>query len=115
MKGFLKVTHYVGGDERHDWFIPVKSILLIQHVREIQTNHVVMKLNYPVYVISIKNIFEEKAQIAKYVVDRSEDQHVERIIAGTDDALFDYVELLKYMPSMEGSETKKTRLNSILN
>jgi len=39
-----------------------------------------------------------------YIVHSSEHEHMERYLAGTDDALYDYVNLLKYMPRLEGSE-----------
>lgn len=64
---------------------------------------------FPLYEITVQNNIEKaydnkenvyiRPKLATYVLDKSEHEHMERYLAGTDDALYDLVHLLRYMPS----------------
>lgn len=83
---------------------------------------------FPLHIVTVNNKTEQFATREKrdrisfysytpttcmYVVDPSEREHMERFIAGTDDALFDYVHHLQYAPapSKAGSEVVAAQLD----
>ena len=76
----------------------------------IKSNYMIKVKNKSKYFVYKHGNFGNEPYVSKlltYFVDPSENEHMERFIAGTDDAMYDYVELLKYMPRIEGSEMKK--------
>lgn len=127
MKGCFQVSYFLARGYIHneleynlsDTYIPKKLILCIkrfnneEEFKKVYKHHIKEKL-FPLYVITVKNknVLREyeshtSFKIPKtviYIVHPSEHEHMERYLAGTDDALYDYVNLLKYMPRIEGSE-----------
>lgn len=111
-----------------DFFIPKKQITSVRFFNsendiydfylqnydfetepKIQSNYMIKvrnKSKYSVYKFGTDNS-KYIPKIITYFVDPSENEHMERFIAGTDDALYDYVELLKYLPKTEGYEVKQ--------
>lgn len=83
---------------------------------------------FPLHIVTVQNKTEKFSTLQKrdrhswysytpttcmYVVDPSEREHMERFIAGTDDALFDYVHHLQYAPAPPkvGSEVVAAQLD----
>lgn len=73
----------------------------------IKSNYMIKVKNKSKYFVFKHNNEPYVPKLLTYFVDPSENEHMERFIAGTDDAMYDYVELLKYMPRTEGSEMKQ--------
>ena len=77
---------------------------------------------YPLYLVITKNkyrkhwvrqtkdddYYQTTAPIMLYIVHPDEREHMERFLAGTDDALYDYVHHLKYDP-LHGTEVKAAK------
>lgn len=126
MKGCFQVSYYLARGYIHDQleynlnaeFIPKSLILHIKRFTNEEEFKKTFKHNprekvFPLYVITIKNKNVREYEnhnsfkipkTVMYIVHSSEHEHIERYLAGTDDALYDYVNLLKYMPRIEGSE-----------
>lgn len=126
MKGCFQVSYFLARGYIHDQleynlnaeFIPKSLILHInrftneEEFKKIYKHNVREKV-FPLYVIKVKNKIVREYEnhnsfsipkTVNYIVHSSEHEHMERYLAGTDDALYDYVNLLKYMPCIEGSE-----------
>lgn len=56
---------------------------------------------YPMYYIKTRR------KGRKYLVHPNEREHMERYLAGTDDALYDFVHHLKYLPAAQVSEAAR--------
>jgi hypothetical protein len=119
MKGCFQVSYFLARGYIHneldynlnDTYIPKKLILCIkrfnneEEFKKVYKHHIKEK-TFPLYVITVnnKNVLREYESHTNFKIPKSEHEHMERYLAGTDDALYDYVNLLKYMPRIEGSE-----------
>lgn len=126
MKGCFQVSYFLARGYIHDqidynitdMFIPKNLILRTKRFNNEEEfkktyKHFVKEKVFPLYVITVKNKDVREYEhhnsflvpkTINYIVHSSEHEHMERYLAGTDDALYDYVNLLKYMPRLEGSE-----------
>jgi len=103
-KHILGVQMYTDVDQRID-FSKCECVDITDEKRAF-----IASLPYPHYVVRVKNEFGERTDFSSitkkytapdtcdYLLDSSEHEHMERFLAGTDDALHDFVHELRYNP-----------------